>query len=104
MPELFMLSLLWLGIGLVVGALSNTAGLRLPAWGAHGWLLMLILGALTALFAGWLAIVCLGRIFATLVALWVSVPVVAFCPRWLTRAYLLWRSRYNMEHSSAKLL
>jgi hypothetical protein len=81
---MLILSLLWLLIGLLIGALANAAKLRPAAWGRGGRLGMLGLGALVALLGGWLGTWVLGTLFATATALWVAVLGVALLPRLIT--------------------
>lgn len=79
---MFVLSLIWLGVGLVVGALALGARLRPPAWGRTGWLILLGCGAAAGLAGGWLGAFLFGRYFGTATALWVAVLVVVAVP-WL---------------------
>ena len=67
------LSVFWIVLGILIGALANAAKMRPSSWGRHGWLLMLDVGALTALTGGWLGVLLLERNVATAVALWVAV-------------------------------
>jgi uncharacterized membrane protein YeaQ/YmgE (transglycosylase-associated protein family) len=78
---MLILSLIWLVLGVLIGALANAAKLRPAAWGRAGWLAMLGLGALVALLGGWLGTWVLGALFATATALWVAVLGVALLPR-----------------------
>ena len=78
---MLILSLLWLVLGLLIGALANGAQLRPATWGRRGWLVMLGLGALAALLGGWLGTWILGALFATAMALWIAVVGVALLPR-----------------------
>jgi hypothetical protein len=78
---MFLLSLVWLALGLLAGALALAARLRPASWGPRGLLMLLGLGALAALFGGWLGALLLGRLFGTPVALWVAILAV-FLP-WL---------------------
>jgi uncharacterized membrane protein YeaQ/YmgE (transglycosylase-associated protein family) len=78
---MLILSLLWVVLGLLIGALANAAKLRPAAWGRGGWLAMLGLGALAALLGGWLGAWVLGGLFATAAALWIAVLGVALLPR-----------------------
>ena len=81
---MLILSLLWLLIGLLIGALANAAKLRPAAWGRGGRLGMLGLGALVALLGGWLGTWLLGSLFATATAIWIAVLGVALLPRLIT--------------------
>jgi hypothetical protein len=82
---MLILSLFWLLIGILIGALANGAKLRPAAWGRRGWLRMLGLGALVALLAGWLGTFLLGTLFATPTAVWITVLGVAVLPWLITR-------------------
>lgn len=83
------LFLLWLGLGLLIGALALAARLRPASWGHWGWLWMLGLGVLAAQVGGWLGTLLMGRLYATADALWVAALLVAVVPllaeRWRTR-------------------
>jgi hypothetical protein len=81
---MLILSLLWMLLGLLIGALANAAKLRPTAWVRGGRLGMLGLGALVALLGGWLGTWMLGTLFATATALWVAVLGVALLPRLIT--------------------
>ncbi len=81
---MLILSLLWVLLGLLIGALANAAKLRPTAWVRGGRLGMLGLGALVALLGGWLGAWVLGTLFATATALWVAVLGVALLPRPIT--------------------
>jgi ABC-type molybdate transport system permease subunit len=74
---MFLFSLLWLALGLVVGALALAAKLRPTAWGRRGWLLLLAVGALSGLLGGWLGALLLGKMFGTPEALWIAILAVA---------------------------
>ena len=78
---MLMLSFLWVGLGLLIGALANAAQLRPATWGRGGWLAMLGLGALVALLGGWLGTWVFGALFATATTLWIAVLGVALLPR-----------------------
>lgn len=85
---MLILSLLWVVLGLLIGALANAAKLRPASRGRVGRLRMLGLGALVALLGGWLGTWVLGALFATATALWIAVLSVALLPRlitWCTR-------------------
>jgi hypothetical protein len=86
---MFISFLIWLGIGLLVGALGLAARLRPASWGRRGWLWMLGLGLLAAQIGGWLGLLLLGSLYATANALWVAVLLVAIGP-WLIER---WRQR-----------
>jgi hypothetical protein len=81
---MLILSLLWVVLGLLIGALANAAKLRPAAWDRGGRLGMLGLGALIALLGGWLGTWLLGSLFATATAIWIAVLGVALLPRLIT--------------------
>ena len=81
---MLILSLFWLLIGLLIGALANAAKLRPAAWVRGGRMGMLGLGALVALLGGWLGTWLLGTLFATATAIWIAVLGVALLPRLIT--------------------
>jgi len=95
---MLILSLFWLLLGILIGALANAARLRATtrvpsptgqisrlqkdlALG-QGWLIMLAAGALAGLLGGWLGALLLGKYVATAVALWVAALGVVVMP-WL---------------------
>ncbi len=73
---MFILSLIWLALGLIVGALALAARLRPAAWGRWGWLWLLGVGALAALLGGWLGMLLFSKLFGTPTALWVAILAV----------------------------
>ena len=73
---MFILSLVWLALGLIVGGLALAARLRPASWGRWGWLMVLGLGALAALVGGWMGALLLSRLFGTPTALWVAILAV----------------------------
>lgn len=81
---MLILFLLWVVLGLIIGALANAAKLRPVAWVRGGRLAMLGLGVLVALLGGWLGTWVLGALFATATALWIAVLGVALLPRLIT--------------------
>ena len=81
---MLILSLFWLLIGLLIGALANAAKLRRVTWVGGGRLGMLGLGALVALLGGWLGTWLLGALFATATAIWIAVLGVVLLPRLIT--------------------
>ena len=81
---MLLLSLFWVVLGLLIGALANAAKLRPAAWVHGGRLGMLGLGALVAVLGGWLGTWVLGTLFATATALWIAVLGVALLPRAIT--------------------
>lgn len=81
---MLVLALVWVAVGLVVGALALAAGLRPPMWGARGWLGVLGVGIGSALVGGTLGTLLFGRFFSTAVALWIAIVAVvalALAPR-----------------------
>lgn len=90
---MFFLVLLWLCIGTLVGLIANAAQLRPASWQPFGWLRMAALGALMAFCSGWLGILLLGRPFAAVTALWISVIGVVGIP---------WLIRWSHAHVSKK--
>jgi hypothetical protein len=82
---MLILSLFWLFVGLLIGALANAAGLRPVTWVHRGRLGMLGLGALVALLGGWLGTLLFGALFATATAIWVAVLGVALLPRLIVK-------------------
>ncbi len=73
---MFILSLLWILIGLLIGALANGVRVRPVSWGRRGWLYLPAAGALLALLGGWLGALLLGALFATATAILVAVAGV----------------------------
>src|SRR5262245_28516195 len=81
------LSLLWLLLGLIVGALGLGARLRPASWGPRGQLIMLGVGAGAGLLGGWLGALVLGRLYGMMTALWIAVLAVVAAP-WLSSRLL----------------
>jgi hypothetical protein len=73
---MFLLSLLWLALGLMIGALALSTQVRPAAWGRRGWLLLLGVGALAGLLGGWLGTILLGKLFGTPEAIWIAILAV----------------------------
>lgn len=73
---MFILSLIWLALGVLMAALALAARLCPAVWGRRGWLLLLGVGALAALLGGWMGALLLGRLFGTPTALWVAILAV----------------------------
>jgi MFS family permease len=94
---MFILFLIWLGLGLLIGALALAARLRPASWGRRGWLWMLGLGILAAQLGGWLGTLLMGRLYGTPDALWVAALLVVVVPllaeRWRAR-----RQRVTQSH------
>jgi len=83
-----LLILLWVVLGLMIGALALAARLLPVSWGRAGWLWMLLLGAGAALLGGLLDTWLSGRLFATAAALWVA--VLATVAPWLITRLWTW--------------
>lgn len=77
---MLLLSVIWLVIGLLLGALACGAKLRPASWGKRGWLIMLCIGMLFALAGGWLGAWLFGLQYATVTALWIGVLGVCIIP------------------------
>lgn len=77
---MFILCLIWLGLGLLIGALALAARLRPASWGRRGWLWMLGVGVLAAQLGGWLGTLLMGRLYGTADALWVAALLVVAVP------------------------
>ena len=90
---MLILSLFWLLLGLLIGALANAAKLRPAAWVRGGRLAMLGLGSLVALLGGWLGTWLLGSLFATAAAIWIAVLGTALLPRLITWCYIRLHTR-----------
>jgi len=76
---MFILLLLWVLIGFLIGALANGVRLRPTSWGRRVWLYLPCAGALLALLGGWLGTLLLGALFATATAILVAVAGVTVC-------------------------
>ncbi|HEY7849900.1 MAG TPA: hypothetical protein VIC27_07520 [Ktedonobacterales bacterium] len=70
------LLLIWLVAGLLIGVVAVVARLTPARWRRWRWLALPALGAAAALAGGWLGALLLDRIFASFVAIWLSVAVV----------------------------
>ncbi|MGE5333706.1 MAG: hypothetical protein ACM3N4_03325, partial [Nitrososphaerota archaeon] len=73
------LSLFWVLLGIVFGALAQAARLGFSARGVRGnlgWLATLAVGAACSLAGGWLGTWLFGRLFGTPTALWVGILAV----------------------------
>lgn len=77
---MFMLMLIWLLIGMLVGLLATASKLRPESWSRFGWFYMASIGMGTAFCGGLLGMVLVGRYFATAMALWVAVMGVVLVP------------------------
>ena len=66
---MLLLTVIWLLLGSIVGVLALAARLRPASWGRFGWLLLPGMGALAAIFGGWMGTLLLGRLFGTPTAL-----------------------------------
>jgi hypothetical protein len=92
------LSLLWLVVGLLAGALGVAARLRPASWQRYGRLRVLGLGALAGLAGGWLGTFVFGRYFGTPSALWIAVVAVVAAPLLVSRM----RERGQTSSQSAR--
>ncbi|MFL5660459.1 MAG: GlsB/YeaQ/YmgE family stress response membrane protein [Ktedonobacteraceae bacterium] len=90
---MLILSLCWLLLGLLIGALANAAKLRSATWVRGGRMALLGLGALVALLGGWLGTWLFGALFATATAIWIAVLGVVFLPWLITRGHAWLRAR-----------
>jgi len=82
---MLVLSLFWIILGVVLGALANGARWGLRARGFAGWratLCTLGIGAAGALLFGWLGVFVFGRPFGTPAALWGGILAAVLVP-WL---------------------
>jgi uncharacterized membrane protein YeaQ/YmgE (transglycosylase-associated protein family) len=84
---MFLLSLIWLLIGLLIGGLAWMAQCSPLSW-RLGWLRMLALGAIAALCAGWLGVLLLGNFFSTIQVLWLTILCVIALPRVIHWLYM----------------
>lgn len=73
---MLILSLIWLGLGIVIGLAALAAQLAPARWGDWRWLALPALGAVAALLGGWLGALLFDRVQASLSAVWVCIPVV----------------------------
>ena len=73
---MFILSVLWVLMGFLIGALANGAKLRPASWGQRGWLYLPGAGVLLALLGGWMGTLLQGTLFTTATAIWVTVAGV----------------------------
>lgn len=79
------LSLFWIILGVVLGALANGARWGLSARGFAGWpatLGTLGIGSVGAVLVGWLGVFVFGRPFGTPAALWGGILAAVLVP-WL---------------------
>jgi hypothetical protein len=82
---MFLLALIWIILGIALGALANGARWGLRARGFGGWratLGTIGLGAAGALPFGWLGVYVFGRPFGTPTALWGGIFTAVLAP-WL---------------------
>lgn len=95
------LSLFWVLLGLLFGALAQAARLGFSARGMvgrQGWLVTLAIGAALSLAGGWLGTWLLGRLYGTPTALWVGILGVVVAP-WLWARYRRSRSSVTPAES-----
>jgi uncharacterized membrane protein YeaQ/YmgE (transglycosylase-associated protein family) len=74
------LSILWILLGIAIGALAIAARLRPSRWGPSGWRILLLIGAIGAFIGGWLGTLAFGRFFGTATSVWVAVLCVVVIP------------------------
>jgi uncharacterized membrane protein YeaQ/YmgE (transglycosylase-associated protein family) len=77
---MFFLSILWLVLGLVIGALAIAARPDTSRSGLYDWRILLLIGALAGLAGGWLGTLLLGRFFGTATSAWVAVLAAVLIP------------------------
>lgn len=70
------LTLIWFALGALVGAAAILARLIPKRWGARRWLATPALGGVGALAGGWLSAPLVDHLFASCVAVWLSIVVV----------------------------
>jgi hypothetical protein len=75
------LSLFWLTIGLLIGALGWLAQCVPSSWQRLAWIWLPVLGAVVACGAGWLGVLLLGNLLSTALTLWVTVLSILALPR-----------------------
>ncbi len=73
---MFGLVLLWLVLGLGIGALAAGARLGTQRLGLRAWLLLPVIGAVAALIGGGLGSLMLSLMYGAAVAAWVAVLAV----------------------------
>jgi uncharacterized membrane protein YeaQ/YmgE (transglycosylase-associated protein family) len=78
--NIWLLTAIWILIGVLAGALACGAKLRPISWGNRGWLYMLAVGVGTALLGGWIGTLLLGPQFATVTVIWIAVLGVVLFP------------------------
>jgi hypothetical protein len=86
--NVFMLSLLWVLIGFLIGMLANGARLWPASWERRRWLYLPTVGMLLALLGGWLGTFLQGTLFATATAIWLTaagVVMVAWLGKYFRR-------------------
>jgi hypothetical protein len=77
---MFLLSILWVVLGLVIGSLAVAARLGATRSGPYNWRLLLLIGALAGLAGGWIGTLLFGRFFGTATSAWIAVLAVALIP------------------------
>ena len=77
---MFSLSILWMVLGLVIGALAVAARLGPTRSRPFNWRLLLLVGALAALAGGWFGTLLFGRFFGTATSVWIAVLAVVVIP------------------------
>lgn len=92
---MFLLTLLWLALGGILGLIATAARLQPASWRAQSWPGMCGLGAVIALGSGRVGTWLLGKYFATPLVLWMTFVGLATLPRglhWLYPRVQNWRS------------
>ena len=84
---MFTLSILWVLLGLLVGALGIAARRGAPRShqsGSYDWRIILVIGALAGLAGGWLGTLVFGRFFGAATSAWIATLAVVVIP-WAAR-------------------
>jgi hypothetical protein len=90
---MFVLSLIWIALGLLVAVVARAArpwprAMPLPRWRA-----LLTEGALAGLLGGWLGALVFGRFYGAPNALWLSAVLLVVGPWLLPRVRAWWHAR-----------
>lgn len=70
---MFLLSLIWLAIGLCLGIIVNGAAIQSIIGTRWHWLAILCLAGCAGWLGGWLGLWLFGRLFALVTACWVAI-------------------------------
>jgi hypothetical protein len=84
---MFTLSILWVLLGLLVGAFGIAARRgpgRSHQAGPYNWRIILLIGTLAGLAGGWLGTLLFGRFFGTATSAWIATLAVVVIP-WAAR-------------------